>query len=126
MTTEEKKRCLENYRTEQKELKRFAKEYGCMLDLERLIGTGSTKTAKTAQNDIQAEKIRLCKSVSRILKHKRKIEQEIDRLEDGTQALILRYRYIDGLNWEEISEQLNYSFRSVHYMHNKALRDIAI
>ena len=125
MTKEEKKKWLENYRAEQKELARFAGEYGRMVDFERMIGNDSAKTAKDAREEIRAEKIRLCRAVSRMLKHKRKIEQEIDLLEDGTQALILRYRYIDGLNWEEISEQLNYSFRTVHYMHNRALQKIA-
>ncbi len=126
MSKEEKKKWLENYRVEQKELARFAGEFGRMLNFEKIIGNDSVQTVKNVREEIRAEKIRLCRSVSRMLKHKRKIEQEIDRLEDGVEALILRYRYIDGLNWEEITERLNYSSRSVHYMHNRALQKIAI
>ena len=53
-------------------------------------------------------------------------EKKIDSLDNGTHALLLKYRYIDGYSWEEITELLDYSWRSVHYIHNKALDNIAM
>ena len=126
MTKSEKKHCLERYRTEQKELGRFRKAYDTLVGLDGLIGNVDSLVAAEAKQEISEEKVRLCRFISQMLRHKRQIERGIDGLADGTQALILRYRYIDGLNWEEISEELNYSFRSIHYMHNKALEQIAI
>ena len=126
MTLTEKKKHLENYRIEIKELERFEKEYEGLKKLNRIIGDGSTQTENTAIKDINNEKIRLCRRVSKLIKDKQNIEKKIDGLENGTYALLLRYRYIDGYSWEEITELLDYSWRSVHYMHNKALNDIAM
>ena len=126
MTLDEKKKRLENYRNELKELKRFEGQYTHLVNLENLIGNSDTCFAKNAKNDINEEKIRLCKAVSRLIKDKRDIERKIDELENGSYALLLKYRYLDGYSWEEITELLNYSWRSVHYMHNKALTSIAI
>ena len=126
MTAEEKKRQLEHYRAALKELMRFAKDYHRLNKLEEVIGPADTHFAGDAQKDIKEEKVRLCKAVSKLLKEKRTIEREIEALSNGNYALLLKYRYLDGYTWEEIAEQMNYSFRSVHYMHNKALNDIAI
>lgn len=126
MTLTEKKKHLENYRIEIKELERFEKEYEGLKKLNGIIGYGGTHTENTAIKDINNEKIRLCRRVSKLIKDKQNIEKKIDGLENGTYALLLRYRYIDGYSWEEITELLDYSWRSVHYMHNKALNDIAM
>lgn len=126
MTIEEKKKQLENYRAELKELMRFAKDYHRLDQLEEIIGPADTHFAGDAQKTIQEEKIRLCRAVSKLLKEKRTIERKIEALSNANYALLLKYRYLDGCTWEEVAEQMNYSFRSVHYMHNKALNDIAI
>ncbi len=126
MTLDEKKKRLENYRNELKELKRFERQYTHLVNLENLIGSSDTFFAGNAKKDINEEKVRLCKAVSRLIKDKRDIEQKIDELENGSYALLLKYRYLDGYSWEEITELLNYSWRSVHYIHNKALTNIEI
>ncbi len=126
MTLEEKKKQLENYRIEIKELKRFEKEYEGLIKLNGIIGDGKGQVADAVRKDISDEKVRLCRRVSKLIKDKRNIEKKIDSLENGTHALLLKYRYIDGHSWEEITELLDYSWRSVHYIHNKALNDIAM
>lgn len=50
------------------------------------------------------------------------IYKRLDRMQDQTEREILRYRYIDGLNWEQISTRLNYSKRNVTRIHGRALR----
>lgn len=126
MTLNEKKKQLENYRIEIKELERFNKEYEMLVKLNSIIGNGNTNYEDTARKEISDEKIRLCRMVSRLIKDKRYIENKIDSLDNGTYALLLKYRYIDGYSWEEITELLDYSWRNVHYMHNKALDNIAM
>ena len=115
---------FENYRMNIKELKRFTEEYRMFRDLGAAIGTFGELSHKT-NDELEEEKTRLCKKVSRILKEKRAIEKEIDNVKDGNEAMLLRYRYIDGYGWEEISELMNYSQRNIHYMHKKALTSIA-
>ena len=50
------------------------------------------------------------------------IYKRLDRMQDQTEREILRYRYIDGLNWEQISTRLNYSKRNVTRIHGRALQ----
>ena len=51
------------------------------------------------------------------------IEAAIEPL-DPTMRLLLRYRYIDGLKWEEVCVRLNYSWRQVHRLHSDALKQL--
>ena len=116
---------LEKYRINIKELKRFIEEYHLCRDLGSLFGSFDVTAAKTTRADLLAEENRLCKKVSDILKEKRAIEKNIENVKDASEALLLRYRYIDGYGWEEISELMNYSPRNIHYLHKKALRAVA-
>ena len=125
MTVEQKKQEFEKYRVNVKELRRFAEAYRMYGDVSDAIATLSTDIAKKTGKELEREKVKLCKKVSTMLKEKRAIEKEIDKVKDGNEALILRYRYIDGYGWEEISELLDYSPRNIHYMHNRALNSIA-
>lgn len=53
---------------------------------------------------------------------------EQTELEDMIQSLeplerdLIRYRYVDGLEWYKIEEKLNYSPRTVFRMHKKILK----
>ena len=40
-------------------------------------------------------------------------------------ANVLRARYIDGLRWEQIAVDMNYTYQSVWRMHNKAVDFLA-
>ena len=51
------------------------------------------------------------------------IELAIEPL-DATYRMLLRYRYIDGLKWEEVCVQMNYSWRQTHYLHGRALQQL--
>ncbi len=116
---------LEHYRINLKELKRFAEHYRMFHDISMALSTFDNAIAKKTEKEIDKEKIRLCKKVSTLLKEKRAIEKEIDNVNDASEALLLRYRYIDGYGWEEISELMNYSHRNLHYLHKKALSSVA-
>jgi len=125
LSIEQKKEKFEKYRVNLKELKRFAQEYKMLEDLTKILSPADTKETKSTIENLGKEKLRLCKKVNNILKEKRAIEKEIDNVKNGAEAMLLRYRYIDGCDWEEISELLNYSPRNIHYMHKKALSEIA-
>ena len=51
------------------------------------------------------------------------IEQAIDTLEP-TERMLMRYRYIDGLKWEEICVKMNYGWSQIHVIHAHALREL--
>lgn len=51
------------------------------------------------------------------------IEKAIDPL-PPTARMLLRYRYIDGLKWEEVCMRMSYSWRQVHRLHGEALKQL--
>lgn len=53
-----------------------------------------------------------------------KIERTIDGLDDATERQLMRKRYIEGKNWEDICVELNYSWRQVHRLHSEILKKI--
>jgi DNA-directed RNA polymerase specialized sigma24 family protein len=48
------------------------------------------------------------------------IENTIDGLEP-TERMLARFRYIDGLSWEDVCEKMNYSWRQTHRIHSRML-----
>lgn len=45
----------------------------------------------------------------------------IDTVENDTLKLLLCYRYVDGLTWEQVAVKLNYSYMQICRLHGKAL-----
>ena len=54
------------------------------------------------------------------------ITERIDAMENETESLLLRLRYIHGLKWEEVAVKMDYSWRAVHKIHSKALEHFEI
>ena len=53
------------------------------------------------------------------------IENAIEDLEPVERTL-LRYRYIYGMKWEQVSVAMNYSWRQTHKIHARALDKLAM
>lgn len=49
------------------------------------------------------------------------ISRKIEEMTDETESLLLRYKYIQGLSFEEISVKLGYTYRHTTRLHGKAL-----
>lgn len=52
---------------------------------------------------------------------RREIKEAVDRLEDENLRLLMEYRYIDGMTWEQIAVKMNYSYMQICRLHGKAL-----
>lgn len=63
---------------------------------------------------------------SECLRKKIEIENIIADIEDGIESSILRKRYIEFKTWDEICEDIDYSWRQTHYLHDKALAHLII
>ncbi len=50
-----------------------------------------------------------------------KIERLIESLDDITERRLIRKRYIQGMRWEDICIDLNYSWQHIHRIHSKIL-----
>lgn len=55
---------------------------------------------------------------------RKETERIINSVEDDELCSILRYRYIEHMTWEKISEKMYYSLRNVKYKHKNALDKI--
>jgi DNA-directed RNA polymerase specialized sigma subunit len=55
-----------------------------------------------------------------------KIEKAIDNVQDAVCRRVLRLRYIDGKQWEEVAVQMNYSWAQTHRIHSDALQQIKL
>jgi DNA-directed RNA polymerase specialized sigma subunit len=73
---------------------------------------------------IQEKEIRYLAKLDIILNEEKEIEQVIDSLKDSRERTIMRYRYISGLEWEEVCVKSHYSWRQTHRLHSDALRKI--
>lgn len=51
------------------------------------------------------------------------IEEAIEGL-DPTARMLLRYRYIDGLKWEEVCVKMGYGWTQTHEHHGRALQQL--
>lgn len=49
------------------------------------------------------------------------ISRKIEEMQDETESLLMRYRYIQGLNFEEIAVKMGYGYRHVLRIHGQAL-----
>ena len=58
-----------------------------------------------------------------IAEERMKIEEAIYSLEPR-ERMLLRYRYIDHMKWEEICVLMSYSWKQIHQIHNLALEQI--
>ncbi|WMJ23469.1 hypothetical protein RBG61_02025 [Paludicola sp. MB14-C6] len=66
-------------------------------------------------SELMSEQIHICQQI-----------YEAARNLDGTLYLIILYKYIDNMTFEQIAVKLNYSFRQVLRLHGKALAFIDV
>lgn len=60
------------------------------------------------------------KQVDRLMAEQLRIEEMIDGLEP-TERRLARFRYIDGMTWEEVCTRMSYSWRQTHRIHGRII-----
>lgn len=60
----------------------------------------------------------------KVQKAEEKVEAVIESLEDEQQRVVLAYRYLEGMNWDEIACKMNYTERHMHRIHAEALCEV--
>lgn len=53
----------------------------------------------------------------------KRIEEAIEGLPDK-ERMLMRYRYIDGLDWVNVAANMNYSWRNMHRIHARILEKL--
>ena len=125
---------LRNYQTikrEREQLRHHLEELETALyypKVQQLTGMPSNHVNGTnPQEDLAVRHIELQERYSaklaELYDEQLAIEQAIETL-DGVKRQLLRYRYIDGLTWEEVCIRMNYSWRQTHRLHGEALLEL--
>lgn len=69
------------------------------------------------ERDIQSDVVALAKA-------RHRIEDAVNLMSDPVLKEVLRLRYINGMTFEHIADEMNYSCRNVFYLHKKAVNEI--
>lgn len=86
-------------------------------------GTNQSKTENFVLRITEYEE-KIKETMQKYVEEKEKIASAIDSLQDLTERAILRMRYINGLTFKEISQNINYTRSRTYEIHDEALRKI--
>ena len=66
------------------------------------------------------------KKINRLVDLRSEINAAIEKMENPEERLLLKYRYLKNESWEDISYELNVSYRTVHRIHASALNNFIV
>lgn len=132
MTREEKIRHLSRYKNLEKEIRMKREEIVRLKSESERVTTLISGLPKGKNSEIQdktAETVAklldlvssLNEDVVRLVCLRKSMEKEIQGVENSTYRILLTKRYIEGKKWENIAVEMNYSWKSVHKIHRRAL-----
>jgi len=130
---EKKKVFLQNYQVAKRDVSRLEEQLA-ELRIGKMspscdIGDGLPHAHNATDLSVYAEKVdELEREImearyQRILAYQR-VRSCIESLEDERGKMLLTYRYIRGLKWEEICVRMDYKWRQVHRIHAMALKNL--
>ena len=64
--------------------------------------------------------------INRLVDLRAAINAAIESMENPEERLLLKYRYLKNESWEDISYELNVSYRTVHRIHASALNNFVL
>lgn len=135
MTTKEKKEYLKRYRKIDREVNQLLMEKDEIFSLGTKItptysdmpkGTGENNKIQSTIEKLEEQEEKINKKIDLLYEVKEDIEKTLHTVEDDTLRVLLRYRYINGLTWEEIAVTMNYDYRWILRLHGKALNELTI
>ena len=128
--TKDRLRNYANLKEECEQLRRQLEELEATLyypKIQRLNGMPSAPSKENTLELMVARHIELQEryeaKITEMTKEMLLIEEAIDALEP-TARMLLRYRYLDGLKWEEVCVRMNYSWMQTHRIHANALNQL--
>ena len=129
--TKERLRNYQNIKKEREQLRQQLEEIEAALyypKIQNLTGMpGSGSKEGNPQEDLAIHHIELQErylaKIEELAAEQLAIEDAIESL-DETERMLMRYRYIDGLKWEEVCVKIGYSWTQTHEHHGRALQKL--
>lgn len=66
------------------------------------------------------------RDIEGLLSLRLEIRNTISQVKDNEERLLLQYRYLNFLTWDEICDEMHVSSRTVHRIHASALKNVKI
>lgn len=134
MTIEEKKDYLRQFQRLNREIEQKQFSLQKLIDSRDRITTILTDMPRGKGNEdrtlISDEIIDLQKDLQDKLKRamisRMEIKNKIEEIEEIDERIVLIYRYIENLKFEDIADRMSFSIRSIFDLHSKALKNIKI
>lgn len=64
--------------------------------------------------------------IERLLALKLEIRETINAVQDNEERLLLKYRYLNFMSWEDVCSYMQVSMRTAHRIHKSALENVKI
>ena len=77
-------------------------------------------------SDIMEMEQKIHQELSQLVVLKKQISESLEKAEDREERLLLTYRYFNNFSWQEISDRLCVSNRTVHRIHASALANFIV
>lgn len=102
----------------------------------RITGSNFGERVQTSRNpdppfvkylgDIDETERKIQKELSDLVLLKNEILTAINKMTDRDERLLLTYRYLNNLSWDDIAYSLHVSSRTVHRIHASALQNFSV
>lgn len=77
-------------------------------------------------SDIMEMEQKIQQELCQLVVLKKQISESLEKVEDREERLLLTYRYFNNFSWQEISDRLCVSNRTVHRIHASALANFIV
>ena len=128
---EKKKEYLQSYKKYKQKARRLEEQLE-ELRLGKMLPSLVVSDMPSAHNqkDLSDYIVQCDKIVYEIIKTRREavvrfseVQQQIERLEDENDKMVLTLRYLRNCKWEDIAVKMGYSWQHLHKIHANALRN---
>ena len=132
---EQKIRYLSRYRRLNQRIDRLLEEQGRWRERAMRItpvlspvpgGGGSSSPIERPMDKVLEIDVEINREIDELQIVRQEIRAALNQLEDENLKLLMEYRYIDGLTWEQIAVKMNYCWRQVCRKHGQALTQITM
>ena len=128
-------RYLSRYRRMSKRIDRLLEEQSRWREMALKITPVLSQTPGGGESGSPIERpmdkvLEIDEEINREIDELQTVRQEIraalNQLEDENLKLLMEYRYIDGMTWEQVAVEMHYSYMQICRLHGKALKTIML
>jgi len=87
----------------------------------QVAGSGTVRSMEDLVAKIHKLEAEINAAIDMIINMKVKIAAVIAEVEEPLHRDVLEWRYLAGMSWENVAQQMNYSQRQVYTLHGRAL-----